>query len=109
MNSDYLPILKKYINLINIYINKNNMIKMKQDNFEEFKNHIFTKFSIFKENYPYLLNFLISNNDHAILNLMLNNIERIDTSNDKENELKKVRNEMGHLLNDIYIKPNLKK
>ncbi len=109
MNSEYIPLLRNYINLIHLYINKDDMIKFKQDDIEGFKTHIYNKFSFFKDNFPYLLNLLISNNDLTILNIMLNNIERVDTSNDKENELKNVRNEMAHLLNDKFVKPHLKK
>ena len=108
-NNSHTQILNNYINLILKYINKQDIINLKNNNFNDFKSHIYNKFPLFKQNYPYLLDLLISGKDLSILNTMLNNIDRIDNADDKEKELKIVRNEMANLLNDKYIKPYVKK
>jgi len=110
MNQEsHTQILNNYINLILKYLHKDNIIDLKTNNPNEFKSHIYNKFPLFKQNYPYLLDLLISDKDLSILNTMLTNIDRIDKADDKEFELKNVRYEMAHLLNDKYIKPHIKK
>jgi len=110
MNKEsHTQILNNYINLILLYLKKDDIINLKTTNYENYKSHIYNKFPLFKTNYPYLLDLLISGKDLSILNTMLNNIDRIDKSENKENELKIVRNEMANLLNDKFVKPHLKK
>jgi len=110
MNQEsHTSILNKYIDLILKYIKKENIQELKNNNFNDYKSHIYNKFPLFKQNYPYLLDLLISDKDLSILNTMLLNIDRIDNSVDKEKELKTVRYEMANLLNDKYIKPHVKK
>jgi hypothetical protein len=108
-NNSHTQILNTYINLINKYLNKQDMIELKNNNINELRLHIYDKFPLFKQNYPYLLDLLISGKDLSILNTMLNNIDRIDNANDKEKELQTVRYEMANLLNDKYVKPYIKK
>ena len=108
-NNSHTQILNNYINLITKYINKQDIIDLKNNNLNDFKLHMYNKFPLFKKNYPYLLDLLISGKDLSILNTMLNNIDRIDNADDKEKELQTVRYEMANLLNDKYVKPYIKK
>ncbi len=109
MNTDsHSQILNNYINLILKYLDKDHIKDLKNNNHNDFKSHIYNKFPLFKQNYPYLLDLLISGKDISILYTMLNNIDRIDKSDNKEDELKTVRYEMANLLHNKYVKPHIK-
>lgn len=102
-------VIKEYKNIIIKYINQENMIDLKNKNNEEYKNLIYNKFSNFKEQYPYLLDIIISGNNLNMLDDYLKCFDYLNNSKDAEGEYHQITNALGTKLHNIYVKETLDK
>ena len=105
--SNITIIIRKYKNLIIQYIQTPEIINMKNNNFNEFKKHMYDNFVEFRYNYPIVFDILISGQNIEMLDVMLNNLDDLNNSADFDNDLKKIRFSLGEKLHDIYVKDKI--
>jgi hypothetical protein len=99
--------IRKYKDLIIQYINTENIQNMKNNDLNLFKLHIYDKFNEFKNQYPILLDVLISGQNLDMLDVMLNSLDYLKTSNDFKGDLNKIRYTLGEKLHDTYVKDKI--
>ena len=98
-------IIKNYKYTILNYIYKYNLKDLQKNNYTEYCNHLKNKFPIFYDQYPSVFNMIITYDDLSMLDIMLDNINKLNKSNNVEKDLLNIRNEMGNQLHDKYVKP----
>lgn len=99
--------IRKYKDLIIQYINTENIQNMKNNDLNLFKLHIYEKFNEFKNQYPILLDVLISGQNLEMLDVMLNSLDYLKSSNDFQGDLNKIRYTLGEKLHDTYVKDKI--
>lgn len=100
-------VIREYKDLILQYINTENVQNMKKDNNDEYIKHMYEKFSVFKSQYPMLLDVLISGQNIDMLDVMLNSLDYLKTSDDFQGDLNKIRYTLGEKLHDTYVKDKI--
>ena len=106
MNTPFKKIINQYVQLIQVKMNTDEMIFLKQFHPIEFEEKLEKFVPQFKEEYPFLFRMIISGGDLSILDTFLDNISDID---DGKKTLNDARNELGEMLNDKYINSKLNK
>ena len=100
-------VIRIYKDLILKYINTEKIQEMKNNNYNEFKKHIYEKFSEFKFQYPMLLDVLISGQNIDMLDVMLSSLDDLKTSDNFQDDLNKIRYTLGEKLHDTYVKDKI--
>ena len=100
-------VIRIYKDLILKYINTEKIQEMKNNNYNEFKKHIYEKFSEFKFQYPMLLDVLISGQNIDMLDVMLSSLDDLKTSDNFQGDLNKIRYTLGEKLHDTYVKDKI--
>ena len=108
---DVTSLVRNYRQLIKEYINQDFMIKMRDDDKQGFKKHMYGKFQEFRENYPKLFDMMIFKEEESnkMLDTMLSSIDFLNKSDNVEEDLVKIRYALASKLDDVYINPKIKK
>ena len=105
--TDFKDIMCKYIFIIKQKMKSDEFIFLKEHNNKEYLRKLNEFVPEFKDQYPSLFKMIISdvNIDLSMLDIFLNNLTDID---DGKKSLDDVRNNLGHMLHNKYVKKNLK-
>lgn len=100
-------LIRKYKDLIIRYINTPEIIKMKNNDLNEYRKHMYDKFVEFRSSYPAIFDILISGQNIDMLDTMLSSLDHLKTSNDFQNDLNKIRYTLGEKLHNTYVKDKI--
>ncbi len=106
-SNNMINIIKKYKDLIRKYIETSEISEMKKNNYDEYIKYMYNKFIEFRSNYPVVFDILISGQNIEMLDIMLNDLDNLKSSNDFQNDLNKVRYNLGEKLHNIYVKDKI--
>ena len=94
-------LIKKFIPVIQIKMNTPEFINLKKNNMQEYTSRMIKEFPKFNEEFPFIFKKIISGDDLSMLDIFFNKLSEVDSG---QNTINNVRQELGHLLNDIYVK-----
>lgn len=100
-------IIREYKKLILIYKQSDNIKNMMKINFNEYKNHMYSKFKYFRINYPNIFDIIISNDNIDMLDTMLDSLDNINNSSNIQNDINDIRYKLGNELHNKYVKNNI--
>lgn len=106
VNLPNVPELLNQIIYILEYMNTDNIIKLKSENFEEYTQHMETKYFEFSNRYFGLFQKLISGEDITPLVSMLGAIENVKSG---QISIEQAEESLGDMLAEEYIYPHLTK
>jgi hypothetical protein len=101
---NFMAIVKQYIKLLQLKMQKNDMIYLKENNYDEYAKIMGEYVPEFKDNYPSLFQMIISGSDLSMLALFFEKFNDIDQGRQTLNE---ARNELGQILHDKYVGNNI--
>lgn len=102
---DFMVIVKQYIKLLQVKMNKDDMIFLRKYHYDEYLKAMSDFVPEFKDNYPSLFQMIISGADLAMLDLFFTKFNDIDEGKQTLNE---ARNELGNVLHNKYVKGQTK-
>ena len=105
-NSDnnFKQVILKYVKILQLKMNTDELQFLKKYHIDEYEKKLAEYVPAFKEEYPFLFKMIISGQDLSMLDLFLDNIESIDKG---EKSLNDVRNDLGQILHNKYVKDKL--
>ena len=102
---DFMTIVKKYITLLQIKMNKDDMIFLRKYHYDEYVKNMSDFVPDFKDSYPSLFQMIISGADLSMLDLFF---EKFNDINYGKQTLNEARNELGNVLHNKYVKGKTK-
>jgi hypothetical protein len=101
---NFMAIVKQYVKILQLKMKKEDMIYLKEHNYNEYLKIMGEYVPEFKDNYPSLFQMIISGADLSMLELFYEKFNNIDQGKQTLNE---ARNELGQLLHDKYVGNNI--
>ena len=98
-------IVKQYIRLLQVKMNKDEMIFLRKYHYDEYVKTMSDFVPEFRDNYPSLFQMIISGADLSMLDLFFDKFNSIDEGRQTLND---ARNELGNLLHDKYVRGQTK-
>jgi len=99
-NPSFENIIKQYIKILQIKMNKDDMQFLKKYHYDEYCKKMGDFVPDFKESYPSLFQMIISGEDLSILEMFFTKFDNIDKGKETLNE---ARNDLGNFLHDKYV------
>lgn len=97
---NFMAIVKQYVKILQLKMQKEDMIYLKENNFNDYLKIMGDYVPEFKDNYPSLFQMIVSGADLSMLELFFEKFNNIDQGRQTLNE---ARNELGQLLHDKYV------
>ena len=97
---NFMSIVKQYVKILQLKMQKEDMIYLKENNYNEYLKIMSEYVPEFNDNYPSLFQMIISGADLSMLELFFEKFNNIDQGTQTLNE---ARDELGQLLHDKYV------
>ncbi len=97
---NFMAIVKQYVKILQLKMQKEDMIYLKENNYNDYLKIMGDYVPEFKDNYPSLFQMIVSGADLSMLELFFEKFNNIDQGRQTLNE---ARNELGQLLHDKYV------
>jgi hypothetical protein len=102
--TNFKQLIGSYVKLLQMKMSTDDMKLKKKFHPDEYETDLANFVPAFKEEYPHLYKMIISGTDLSILEMFLDNISDIDSGKKSLND---VRNDLGHILHNKYVKTKL--
>lgn len=103
---NFKALIGSYVKLLHMKMETDDMQILKKFNPEDYERSLSAFVPAFKDEYPFLFKMIIKGADLSMLDMFLDNIGEIDSGKKSLNE---VRNDLGQILHDKYVKDKLNK
>lgn len=103
-STNFKKLISSYVKLLQTRMDTDDMKFKKKFHPAEYESELANFVPVFKEEYPHLYKMIISGADLEILDMFLDNISDVDTG---KKTLGEVRNNLGNILHNKYVKPKI--